>query len=152
MSTSGVIVDEDIKELNRLLQDFIVETTKQSAILKVNQTHLTNELTTLTSQMGQVIESNNELEKKYTMLQENSLDRLNLVEDTVNEFMSEFKKDFKTLQKDVQELQLTAAKEEQLVKRDKERTHKYLAVWSLVITGITAVTAIITLWNKSSGS
>ena len=74
-----------VNELNKTLNQHMIEQAERSTKTETHQKHLFTAMTQLSTAMSTALETNTRLEEKITSLESRALDKLILVEDSVNE-------------------------------------------------------------------
>lgn len=141
-------MSSEIAELTKTFNLFIQENTKVITRLEVNQEHLTNAVKEVTAASTAAITSNKDLEAKIVSLEDRAINKMNLVEDTVNENASKID----IMDKRVQRMELVSAnesgkeagKKETLEKVDKKATTN----WTRTLGLLTLIVAVGGLWLK----
>ena len=132
-------MSSEIDKLTQVMQSFILANTEQSTELRVNQNHLTKAVTELNASMKIALESNTRLEEKVTSLEDRALDRLDLVEDSVNEISA--KHDL--VDKRVQILESINSYEQGVASAYNSNQNKSNNSWTRILSALSVIVAIV---------
>jgi len=135
----SVITMSEIAELAKVVQASILANAEQSTELRVNQNHLTIAVTDLAGSVKVAIESNTRLEEKVTSLESRALDRLDLVEDSVNETNGVML----LIDKRVQTLELINANTQGVNEANDKNQQNGNTIWTRVIAAISTAVAVV---------
>ena len=132
-----------LSELNKTLNQHVLEQAERSSRMEAHQEHLFKGLTSLAASVKESIESNSRLEVKFASLEAKALDRLDLVEDSVNELGASV-----TIQgKQIQMLELINANEQGYAKgsstEQSKSNQKTNNTWTRTLTVISTTVAVI---------
>jgi len=84
-------MQNEIIHLTKTVSDFIKESSERAVRLETTQEHISEALLKMTQTVDKALASNSELEMKVTSLEDRALDRMYLVEDSLNELSQAYK-------------------------------------------------------------
>ena len=132
-----------LSELNKTLNQHMIEQAERSTKTETHQKHLFTAMTQLTTAMSTALETNTRLEEKITSLESRALDKLVLVEDSVNDIS-----ELVTIQgKQIQMLEIINANEQGYAKgsstEQSKNNQKTNNSWTRTLAVISTTVAVI---------